>query len=109
MNIRRNFFIRCVATLAGDFAVGFAFGSACAWVIQSAALGLFLAFLAWLLAVIAALMLSQHVVHPVVQFALSDHKFDHAVAFSTDAVARLRGWAQQYGADLRAGMPTRPA
>jgi hypothetical protein len=54
-------------------------------------------------------MLSQHVVHPVVQFALSDHKLDHAVAFSTDAVARLRGWAQQYGAALRAGMPTRPA
>jgi hypothetical protein len=44
-----------------------------------------------------------------VQFALCDRKLDHAVAFSTDAAMRLRSWVQQYGADLRAGMPTRPA
>jgi hypothetical protein len=62
---RRNFFIRAVAAFAGDFAVGFSMAVACTWIIQGAALGVFLSFVLWLVALIAALALSQYVVHPL--------------------------------------------
>ena len=96
MYSRRHLFIRTVAAFAGDFAVGFAMASACIWVIQAAALGLFLSFLLWLLAAIAALSLSQYVVHPVVSFALSDHKVDQAI----DMGARLVRSASELGREL---------
>jgi hypothetical protein len=113
MSSRRNFFIRIVAAFAGDFTVGFALASACVWVIQSAALGLFLSFLLGLVALIGALSLSQLIVHPVVQFALSDRKLDHgravaadAVRTGTDAALDLWAFAQSHRAAFRSGMRT---
>jgi hypothetical protein len=53
--------------------------SAAVWIIESAALGLFLAFVVWLLAGIAALALSQFVVHPATKVLLSDQKLDLTV------------------------------
>jgi len=82
---RRNTIIRAVVTLCGDITVGVAVANACVWLIQSAALGLFLSFLLWLVAVIAALALSQIVVHPTVKLALSDRKLDAGM----DVVAGL--------------------
>jgi len=76
---RRNFFIRAVAAFAGDFAVGFSMAVACSWIIQSAALGLFLSFLLWLLALVASLALSQYVVHPLAAALLSDRKLDRGI------------------------------
>ena len=76
---RRNFFIRTVAAFAGDFSVGFSMAVACTWVIQSAALGLFLSFLLWLLALVASLALSQYVVHPLAAALLSDRKLDRGM------------------------------
>ena len=76
---RRNFFIRTVAAFAGDFSVGFSMAVACTWVIQSAALGLFLSFLLWLLALVASLALSQYVVHPLAAALLSDRKLDRGI------------------------------
>ena len=76
---RRNFFIRTVAAFAGDFAVGFSMAVACSWIIQSAALGLFLSFLLWVLAIVAALALSQYVVHPLAAALLSDRKLDRGM------------------------------
>lgn len=85
MFYRRNFFIRTLAAFAGDFAIGFSLAVACSWVIQYAALGLFLSFLLWIVAIVIALALSQHVVHPLVATVLSDHKLDDAI----DAVSSL--------------------
>jgi ABC-type transport system involved in multi-copper enzyme maturation permease subunit len=103
MSFRRNFFIRSVAAFAGDFAVGFALASACIWMIQSAALGLFLSFLLWLMAIIGGLSISQLIVHPAVQFALSDRKLDQGLAVAADAVRAgtdialdLWAWSQPY-------------
>lgn len=76
---RRNFFIRAVAAFAGDFSVGFSMAVACTWIIKSAALGLFLSFLLWLVAIVAALALSQYVVHPVTAALLSDRKLDRGM------------------------------
>ncbi|WP_210546104.1 hypothetical protein [Rhodoferax sp. PAMC 29310] len=76
---RRNTLIRTIAALSGDFAAGFAVAAACVWLIEYAALGLFLSFLLWLLAVIVALALSQHVIHPAVTLFLSNQKLDVAV------------------------------
>ena len=78
-NSRRNILIRTVATIAGDITVGVAVASVALWIIETAALGLFLSFLVWLLAAIAALALSQFVVHPTLSVLLSDHKLDLAV------------------------------
>ena len=78
-NSRRNILIRTIATITGDIAVGVACASAAIWIIETAALGLFLSFLAWLLAGIAALALSQFVVHPATKVLLSDKKLDLAV------------------------------
>ena len=82
---RRNVIIRTVATVAGDIATGVAVASACIWIIESAALGLFLSFLIWLIGTLLALALSQYVVHPALTTLLSDSKLDLAV----DAVMLL--------------------
>jgi hypothetical protein len=76
---RRNVIIRLVSTILGDIAVGIAMASAATWIIESAALGLFLSFLIWLLAAIGALALSQYVVHPAAKALLSDQKLGLAV------------------------------
>ena len=82
---RRNILIRTVTTIVGDITIGVAMASVALWIIESAALGLFLSFLIWLLAAIAALALSQYVLHPALSVALSDRKLDLAV----DAVSSL--------------------
>lgn len=87
MSTRRNILIRTVASVAGDIATGVAVASACVWLIETAALGLFLSFLVWLLGTLAALALSQYVLHPALSVALSDRKLDLAV----DAVSSLAG------------------
>lgn len=82
---RRNVLIRTVATIAGDIATGLAVASVCIWIIETAALGLFLSFLIWLIGTLLALALSQYVVHPALTTLLSDSKLDLAV----DAVTLL--------------------
>jgi hypothetical protein len=79
MSSRRNLIIRTIATITGDIAAGVAMASAAVWIIETATLGLFLAFIVWLLAGIAALALSQLVVHPAAKVLLSDQKLDLAV------------------------------
>lgn len=73
---RRNTLIRTVAAVSGDIATGIAMAAACVWLIETAALGLFLSFLLWLLGTIIALAFSQYVVHPAVAVMLSDRKLD---------------------------------
>jgi fucose permease len=96
MSSRRNIFIRTIATVTGDFAVGFTMALACTWLIQAAALGLFLSFLLWLLTLALSLAVSQFAVHPAVQFVLSDRKLDRVI----DAMASLA----QTAADLDIGV-----
>lgn len=91
MTYRRNFLIRAVGTVAGDLAVGVAVASACAWIIQCAALGTFLSFVLWLLAIAASLALSQYVVHPVSKAVLSDRKLDQSIA-AINSLARELVW-----------------
>ena len=78
MSSRRNTLIRTVAALCGDIAVGVGLAIACAWIVEVAALGLFLSFLLWLVGALLALALSQYLVHPAVQLVLSDRKLDAA-------------------------------
>jgi hypothetical protein len=59
------------------------------WIIESATLGLFLAFIVWLLAAMASLALSQFVVHPATKGLLSDQKLDLAVNALSGLAARL--------------------
>ena len=94
MSSRRNFLIRTIATLAGDIAVGIAVASACTWVIEFAALGLFMSFVLWLLTVVATLALSQYVVHPVAQALLSDRKLDDGIAAAQSLARELSRFAQ---------------
>ena len=108
MSIRLNFLVRSVATITGDITIGYAMASACIWMIQSAALGLFLSFLIWLLAIVASLAFSQYALHPVVAVLLSDRKLEQSLAVTTDAVCsgtaaarRLWSWAQHQGAHLQ--------
>jgi hypothetical protein len=77
---RHTFFIRAVATITGDITIGYAMASACVWVIQSAALGLFLSFMLWLLAIALSLAMGQHILHPAVAVLLSDRKLDPSLA-----------------------------
>jgi hypothetical protein len=86
---RRNIIIRSIATIVGDITVGVAFASTAVWIIESATLGLFLSFLIWLLAGIAALAFSQFVLHPTAKTVLSDQKLDLAVNAVTGLAARL--------------------
>ena len=96
MSSRRNTVIRTVAALCGDIAVGVALATACSWVIEAAALGLFLSFLLWLVGTLLALALCQYLVHPAVQLVLSDRKLDGAV----DALSVLAEAAQGAGAQV---------
>ena len=96
MSSRRNTVIRTVAALCGDIAVGVALATACAWIIEAAALGLFLSFLLWLVGTVLALALSQYLVHPAVQLVLSDRKLDGAI----DALGVLAEAAQGAGAQV---------
>jgi hypothetical protein len=92
MSSRRNIMIRMITTITGDIAAGVAMASAALWIIETASLGLFLAFLVWLLAGIAALALSQLVVHPACTVLLSDRKLDLAVT----ALSGLAGQLTQF-------------
>ena len=96
MSSRRNTLIRTVAALCGDITVGVALATACAWIIEAAALGLFLSLLLWLAGTVLALALSQHLVHPAVQLVLSDRKLDGAV----DALTVLAEAAHSAGAQI---------
>jgi hypothetical protein len=75
-NTRRNDIIRTVAAITGDLAVGVTLASVATWVIETAALGVFLSFLVWLIYAVAALALSQFVIHPAVTALASDRKLD---------------------------------
>jgi hypothetical protein len=97
---RRNIIIRTVAALCGDIAVGVAVGTACAWLIASASLGLFLAFLLWLLGTLLALALSQYLVHPAMNALLSDRKLDDAARAAT----ALRSCLGRHAGSVLAGM-----
>ena len=79
MSSRRNTLIRTVAAVSGDIATGIAMAAACVWLIEAAALGLFLSFLLWLLGILIALALSQFAVHPVVAVMLSNRKLDASI------------------------------
>ena len=101
MSARINILVRAVASVTGDITIGYAMASACIWVIQAAALGLFLSFLLWLLTIIASLAFSQHALHPAVALLLSDRKLDRGLAVGsdalrvgTDAARQLWSWAQ---------------
>ena len=96
MSSRRNTLIRTIAALCGDIAVGVGLAIACAWIVEVAALGLFLSFLLWLVGTLLALALSQYLVHPAVQLVLSDRKLDGAV----DALSVLAEAAQGAGAQV---------
>ncbi|NVO07425.1 MAG: hypothetical protein HXX19_16580 [Rhodoferax sp.] len=93
-NSRRNALIRTVAAITGDIAAGVAMASVAVWLIESAALGIFLSFLVWLLATIAALALSQYVVHPACEVLLSDRKLDMAVDALSGLADRLTLFAR---------------
>ena len=93
-NSRRNILIRTIGTVAGDIATGVAVASACIWIIETAALGLFLSFLLWLIGTLLALALSQYVVHPALTTLLSDSKLDLAVDAVTGLAARITRFAR---------------
>lgn len=99
-NPRRNALIRTVVALGGDVAAAIAMASVCVWLIEVAALGLFLSFLLWLATSIAALAFSQKVIHPTVQALLSDHKLDDAVALATGATKVASGLASGLASQL---------
>ncbi len=99
---RSHFFIRAVVTITGDVAIGTALAASCLWIIEAAALGLFLSFLLWLLAALLSLAASQFIVHPVATAVLSDHKLDQSLAAlssaadtAVGAAHRLWRWTRQ--------------
>ncbi len=94
MSSRRNIIIRTVATLCGDIATGIAVATAAVWIIEAAALGVFLSFLVWLLAAIAALALSQYLVQPALNVVLSDQKLDLAIDAVTSLADRLTAFVR---------------
>lgn len=89
MTSRRNTLIRTVATVTGDIAAGVAVATACVWLIETAALGLFLSFMVWLLGALIALALSQYVVHPTVAILLSSRKLDAGIDALTGLADRI--------------------
>ncbi len=93
---RRGIFVRTVAGIAGDVAIGIGLAGTCAWIIQSAALGLFLSFLLWIAALLLSLAVSQYVVRPTIRFALSDAKLDRGL----EALSALAQSAKEAGAPL---------
>ena len=100
MSSRRNTLIRTVAALSGDIAVGVALASACVWLIEAAALGLFLSFLLWLVGLMLSLALSQYIVHPLCSAVLSDRKLDDMV----QALSWFTGSGQPTAADAVEGV-----
>ena len=98
MPSRRNALIRTVSALTGDIAAGVALASACLWLIESAALGLFLSFLLWLVAMFLGLAISQYLIQPAVQALLSDRKLEEGVAVAigmVEVLANLNAKARQ--------------
>lgn len=89
MSSRRNILIRTITAFTGDVATALAMATACAWLIQTAALGLFLSFMLWLLGVLLSLAISQYVIHPSTQLLLSDRKLDEGLAVATGLVEVL--------------------
>ena len=87
--------LRATVSLAGDAGAAIAIASACAWIIESAALGLFLSFLVWLLGLIMSLALSQHIVHPTIQFAMADDKLNRGRALASALFDQLNTPAAQ--------------
>ena len=95
MSDRSRIFIRAVVTITGDVAIGTALAAGCFWVIEAAALGLFLSFLLWVLAALLSLAASQYVVHPAASVLLSDRKLDHGLAVLSSAADAATGAAQR--------------
>lgn len=79
MNSRFRTLCSTVATVTGDIAIGLLFASACTWIINVAALGIFLAFLVWLIAAILAMAASQYLIHPTIKFLLCERKLDQVL------------------------------
>ena len=97
-HVRRNIWIRTIAGITGDVAVGVALSSACLWVIQSASLGVFLSFLLWIVGFLLSLAISQYAVHPTVTLLLSDRKLDRGI----DALSSLAHAATDLGVGIGA-------
>jgi fatty acid desaturase len=104
MSTRRNTIIRAIATVTGDIAFGAAIASACLWLIEVAALGLFLSFLVWLLGLLLSLALSQYVVHPVTELLLSDRKLDVGLAAAAGMANTVTKLGNQFGHGLLRSM-----
>ena len=83
---RRNVIVRCLTSMTGDIALGVAVASGCVWIIEAASLGIFLSFMVWLVATLAALAFSQLVLHPAINMLLSDRKFDGTIDTIIDVV-----------------------
>ena len=99
--------------MTGDIAIGYALASICIWIIQVAALGLFLSFMLWLLTIVLSLAFSQYALHPATAALLCDRKLDRGFALRTRAartglvaVRQVWAWVQQHN-ELRA--PSVPA
>jgi|GEM_PF-844084 fatty acid desaturase len=104
MSSRRNTIIRAIATVTGDIAFGVAIASACLWLIEVAALGLFLSFLVWLLGLLLSLALSQYVVHPVTEMLLSDRKLDAGLAAAASMANTVSSLGTKFGQGLLRSM-----
>lgn len=79
MNSRHQTLYKTVATFTGDITVGLLFASVCIWIINVAALGIFLSFLVWLIAAFLAMAASQYLIHPTINFLLCDRKLDRVL------------------------------
>lgn len=79
MTSRRNVLIRTSASAIGDIAAGAAIASACIWLIETAALGLFLSFLVWLIGAFLYRAVSQRLVHPTVATVLTSNRLDRGM------------------------------
>lgn len=105
---RRNAIIRSVAGVTGDITIGIALASTCIWIINTAALGLFLSFLVWLIGTLVGLAISQYAVYPAINFALSDRKLDRGVEVLSAWAARANAITKDAGApawqQLRRGL-----
>lgn len=89
---QRHEILRKVLTVAGDLGAAIASASACTWLIQQASLGVFLGFLVWLLGALVALALSQHIVHPTIQWAMSDDKLTRGMDLARAFGLKVQGW-----------------
>jgi len=105
MSTRRNFATRLIVAVTGDIAIGIALTSACVWIIEWAALSLFLSFMLWMLSIVLSLAISQYVVHPAVNALLCDRKLDRGMAVAS----ALASTATQVGQALWLRMQQRLA